>query len=378
MMAGQRESPAGSDGAQAGYLFIDNARFLSMIAIVARHCELSMYGGPPTPLLESAIVQFRTFGVQLFFVVSAFLMADRLACGDTDVRGYWKSRIHQVAIPWLIWLGIYIALDLLRFFTRPQKRPIGLAEEIFKDVFYQAYWYVPLLLFSLAVLLLLRRHWGSWWLGFVSLPLSLIYGVNQYALWFPSSHTTAVFGYLFSVWVGIRLFQDFRSASAWIERVPWWLLLLLLGLSFSVSILEDRVMETLGFSDSYNALQISNQVYSFVWLFVLLKLRVRLVPSFIDVRKDTYGIYLTHQVVELVGRAGINLVVGRNAGGDTLFVRLPSIIQDPFSRIGLWFLWTAVVYAVSLLVTKILRKSPLAWTVGVKESAGMPRPRGHK
>ena len=366
LMGNTRESPAAFEEARAEYLFIDNARFLSMIAIVARHCELSLYDWSPAPLLESVIVQFRTFGVQLFFVVSAFLMLDWLARHDFDVRGYWRSRIRHVAIPWLIWVGIYIALDLVRFFTIPQKRPIGLGEEIFGDIFYQAYWYVPILLLSLAVLLLLRRYWESWRFGLVLLLLSLIYGVNQYTLWFPSAHTIAVFGYLFPAWVGVRLFQNFRAVSAWIVRLPWWLLIVLLSLSFSLTIGEDRLFESLGFPDTYNALQISNQFYSLVFLLVLLKLPIRLVPSFIDVRKDTYGIYLTHQIIALVGRGTINLVAGRNAEGKSLFVQLPTLIQDPAARVGLWFLWTVVVYVIALLTVKLLRRSPLAWIVGVK------------
>jgi len=365
-MTGTQEFPAPINEARTEYLFIDNARFLSMIAILARHCELSLYDSSPTPLLESAIVQFRTFGVQLFFVVSAFLMADWLARRAFDVRGYWRSRARYVAVPWLIWVGIYIAFDLIRFFTRPHTRTMGIAQEIFGDIFYQAYWYVPILLLSLAILLLLRRYWRCWWLGLVLFLLSLIYGINQYVLWFPPAHTIALFGYLFPCWVGVRLYQDFRAVSALINKLPWWLVVGLLCLSYGFTLAEDRVMESLGFEDTYNALQFSNQIYSFVFLIALLKVPVRLVPSFIDVRKDTYGIYLTHQVVALLGRGAINLLAGRSAGGETLFVRLPALIQDPIARIALWILWTAGVYTISLLTTKLLRNGPFAWTVGVK------------
>jgi len=351
-----------------------------MLAIVLRHCELSLYGfaAPSTP--EWLITQFRTFGVQLFFVSSAFLMAEWLTRRAGDTRGYWQSRLDHVATPWLVWVGIYIAADLLRVFMRPAGST-GVFEGLLQVILYQPYWFVPILFFSLAILVPLRRYWSSWSLGLVLLSLSLIYGVNQYARWFPLSHTLALFGYLFPLWVGVRLFQTFQPVMVRVGRMSWWPILALLCLSFGLTLGEDLLMEHLGFPDSYNALQISNQFYSFVVLLVLLKSPFRLVPSFIDVRKDTYGIYLVHQVVAMLGRGAINFVVGTNAANETLFQQLPQLVQNPFARIGLWMLWTVVVYAVSLAITKVLRRTALAWTVGATAGAegrrGISRIAGH-
>ncbi len=306
-----------------GYAFIDNARFLSMIAIVMRHCEQSLYDVTPAPALEAAIIQFRTFGVQLFFLSSGFLMADWLARRDNDVRGYCMTRLHQVAVPWLIWAGVYVVGDTLGFFIGPRHPIAGITEAVIGDIFYQAYWYVPILLISVAVLLSLRRCWGSKLQGVLFGLLSLLYGVNLYTRWFPTSHTIAVFAYLFPLWFGIWLCDNFQAVSGWANRVRWPPLLAIAFLAFCCTLVEDRFMAQIGIPDTYNALQISNQIYAFVALFVLIKLPARIAPSFVDVRKDTYGIYLTHQVVTLVGRKAINQVAGRSATGLSFFMRLP-------------------------------------------------------
>ena len=131
-----------------------------------------------------------------------------------------------------------------------------------------------------------------------------------------------------------------------------------------------------GFPNYYSALQNSNQVYALVVLVVLLKLRVRLVPSFIDVRRDSFGIYLTHQIVGSVGRAAIDLAVGWSSQGESFFTRLPEMVQNPFARIGIWVLWFGVVYTTSLVMTILLRRTSWAWTVG--ENSYRPPEKGQR
>ena len=100
---------------------------------------------------------------------------------------------------------------------------------------------------------------------------------------------------------------------------------------------------------------------------VLLWLPVRLVPAAIDVRKESYGIYLVHEVVGVTGRGLINAVAGRNPSGESLFVRLPEIVSSPVARIELWFLWSAAVYLASLALVKALRETPFAWVAGFRD-----------
>jgi membrane-bound acyltransferase YfiQ involved in biofilm formation len=360
------------------YLFVDNARFLSVIAIVIRHCELSLYDNSSGPLLESAITQFRTFGVQLFFVVTAFLMADWLEREKGGPRAYWLNRWRYVAVPWVLWAGAYVALDLAKLLALPGSVNTGIATEILRALFFQSYWYVPVLFFSTAVLLGLQRFWTSYGLGMAFLALSLMYGVNQYTEWLPTSHTVAVLGYLFSMWIGVNLYYNFDRVSAWARRRSWTMIVLLVLLGFSLTLAEDRIMESLGFVDTYNALQITNQIYAVAVLLALLKLDLCLVPALVDVRKDSYGIYLTHQILATLLRGAVNAAAGRDAAGQSLFVRLPGLLEDmPYVRIALWFMWSALVYCSSLGVTKLIRRTSLGWTVGVRTRPRLPGSEEH-
>jgi len=193
--------------------------------------------------------------------------------------------------------------------------------------------------------------------------LSWAYGVNQYAQWIPPSHTTAFFGYLFYLWLGIQLFDRFDVVREYINRIPWWVVLLVLSCAISLMVVEDEISISLGFPNYYNALQNSNQLYALIVLVVSIKLPVNLVPSFIDVRKESYGIYLTHQIVGSVGCAIIDLTLGFSQSG-SFFARLPEMVVNPFARIAIWVLWFAVIYSISLTITKLIRRTKWAWTVG--------------
>ena len=348
------------------YLFIDNARFVSMIAIVMRHCELSLFRDYHVSTLESAITQIRSFGVLLFFVNSGFLMAAWLTRPNTSVRAYWRGRLTRVGKPWLIWASAFQVMGLVKFCFLDGGNVGGLSHQIWKGIFLDSFWFVPILFFSLLIMLPLRRYWRSWWLGSALLLLSWFYGVNQYAHWIPPSHTTAFFGYLFYLWLGVQLFQKFTTVRELVERIPWWFILVILCFAIGLMIVEDAISISVGFPNYYNALQNSNQVYALVVLAVLLKLPVRLAPSFIDVRKDSYGIYLTHQIVGSLGRATIDFAVGSSKSGKSFFTRLPEMVENPFARIGIWVLWFGVVYTTSLVITKWLRRTRWAWTVGEK------------
>jgi peptidoglycan/LPS O-acetylase OafA/YrhL len=326
-----------------------------------------LFHGAPAPPLEAALIQLRTFGVPLFFVCSAFLMAAGLARPASSLQGYWKSRLRQVAMPWLLWVGVFEGLALTKFCFRHGLDLHGIIEQSWRNVFDESYWFVPILLVSLAMLLPLYRYWPSWWLGLVFWVLSLFYGLNLYSHWVMSSHSVAIFGYLFPLWLGIQLFHHVQRLQAWLQRLPWGLILAIFCLSVTLMYLEERMLLRWGIPNTYNALQLSNQVYALVVLMVCMKLRVRLMPAWIDVRKDSYGIYLSHPLVASFGRGVINLTAGLSGTEPSLFMRLPTLIHNPYTRMGLIFVWFIMIYAMSLLITKALRMTPLAWTVGVTD-----------
>ncbi len=155
--------------------------------------------------------------------------------------------------------------------------------------------------------------------------------------------------YLFPLWLGIQLFWHFHEVTNAVRRTAWSSILIVVAVTFGLTIAEDRIMERLGFPDSYNALQISNQFYACAFLILLIKLPVRLVPAFIDVRKDSYGIYLAHLVIVSIGLGVMHLFTGTTG--------LAKFGFGPLTRIALWFLWSAIIYFASLLVDEAAPKN---------------------
>src|SRR5262245_42614254 len=92
-------------------------------------------------------------------------------------------------------------------------------------------------------------------------------------------------------------------------------------------------------------------------------------PAWIDVRKDTYGIFLSHPIVASCTRGAIDLVTGLSRTQPSLFQRLPDLIHNPYARMSLVLLWFIFVYMLALLITKALRGTRFSWVVGVRERA---------
>jgi len=201
----------------------------------------------------------------------------------------------------------------------------------------------------------LRRHWNSIWLGVGTLILTLVYGVNLHMGWFPSLHTMAFFGYLFPFWIGIQLYRHLDDVSAWVRRLPGWLPIAALCLTFLLATNEYDALHHYGYGS--NALQLSNLLYAFAVLLALMKFPFRLLPTIVDPRKETFGIYLTHQFLLMVVVGMFHLVAGKH---------LEVVIAGygTAGRISVWFLMTAIVFSGCLYLTKLLRSTAWAWTVG--------------
>jgi len=95
----------------------------------------------------------------------------------------------------------------------------------------------------------------------------------------------------------LQLFQKFGTVREYIKRIPWWFILMILCLAISLMVVEDEISISVGFPNYYKCFAEFESNIHPRRTAVLLKIPVRLAPSFIDVRQDSYGIYLTHQIV---------------------------------------------------------------------------------
>ena len=143
------------------YLFIDNTRFLAILAIVMRHTELFETEQGSLSTFEDCIMQFRGFGVVLLFVISGFLMAAWLARPGATRGGYWSGRLSLVGRPWLVWTALYCGLDNAKLWLLHRLHQGEFLANLWNSIFVRsAYWYVPIFLATAAVLLLLRPWWA--------------------------------------------------------------------------------------------------------------------------------------------------------------------------------------------------------------------------
>lgn len=285
----------GNQQARPNYLFANNIRFLSMAAIVAVHsidCSLPILGhNASLPYLDQPF----KFGTIAFFLVSGFLFGDRIdQCSSLD---YFGRRLRNVFLPWLVWFLIYGTIctgaDLVR--GRFAWHGIGFALNAWNTLLLGSpFWFVPNLMFALALLLIFRRVLKDVRIGILFLLGSLFYGVNIYGHWIGVLHTRAVFGFVFYLWLGAWSSWHFSSIEKWLARIPMFIMLALVFVTLCLSLMESRVLVGLASESPTNTLRISNQLYSIAVVLAIVKLRKPTSPRFMNTREHTFGIYLTH------------------------------------------------------------------------------------
>jgi hypothetical protein len=344
------------------HIFANNVRFLSMAAIIAVHTILSypavaQIPSPPSVLLYLA--QPLKFGTIAFFLVAGFLFGERINAWSP--LEYFKRRLQNVFVPWLFWFSLFCMLALgsdaihERFGWAILPQAFLRCRNLLLD---SAFWFVPNLLFALALLLIFRRILTDVRMGFAFLLLSLFYGVNIYGHWMPVHHTRAILGFVFYLWLGAWGAWHFPALEKLLARVPAIAMLGLIFLTLTLALAETKLLHALGSIDPINTLRISNQIYSVVVVLGIVKVRRSLWPRFVDVRKHTFGLYLTHTL------------------GLAMLVRvLKRLLPYCFSFTGrsqtvvgvlLILVMFCLTYAGCLLAVKALLSDPrLRWAIGL-------------
>lgn len=343
-----------------------------MVAIIAVHTisrypDVTQLHSSPSLLLY--LVQPFKFGTIAFFLVAGFLFGERI---DTwSPLGYFKRRLQNVFIPWLFWFSLYCLLALC---LDAMLKQFGGA--IIPQVFVRcrillldsAFWFVPNLLFALALLLLFRKFLTDIRMGVAFSLFSLFYSVNIYGHWMPVRHTQAVLGFVFYLWLGAWAAWHSSALDKLLARIPASAMLGLIVLTLTLAMAESKLLYTIGSIDPANTLRISNQVYSVVVVLAIMKVKRSLWPRFMDVRKHTFGLYLTHTIclalMVRVLRQALPYCASYGTWNET--AKISFLIPVMF----------CLTYASCLLVVKALLANPhLRWTVGLpaQGKAGIAR-----
>ena len=354
-----RGSPKKRVGAR--HLFVDNVRFWSMLAIVGIHCvQILGVNGVERPHLQQAIEMPLKFGTIAFFLISGFLLGERMdTCRPVE---HLSRRLRRVFLPWFFWISVLVATRLIFDFKHHKLglhiSILSIAHRYHFSAMSTPFWFVPNLLVALCVLLCFRRHLYDLRFGWALLAINLVYVVNIYALWFPNSHVKAWFGFVFYLWLGSYASRHIEHLKHWVSGISTSTWLGIVAVTGIAAYSEACLLIHLKDPDPSNTLRLSNQIFSIAVVFFLLKIRHATWPKFVDVAQHTFGIYLSHFIVLLIV---VKFMVR------TAFVSATTkALASPAGSILLWAFVLSVTYTASLIITKaVARHASLEWMVGL-------------
>ena len=338
------------------YPFVTLIRFISMIGIVWAHtCLYIGYSNEEDFLnkighveLYIPFMQIFKFGVICFFIISGFLLGDKIKTGN--LAQYYKRRVQHTFKPFLLVLFIFIIVFVFRIFIL--HRNLHGIDSITKIVsfclFQTPLWYLPNYLITLAVTLIFSKYLYSKYFGGLLLLITLLYSIfTVYTIKYQAGYTSAIFGYAFYLWLGINL--KYRSNILFkIKKINLASLSILLILSFSLSCLESYKLYQ-NHLNYFSILRIFNQIYSVI-MFIFLVRVCKYNPNFgiFNPKKETYGIYLYHGVLSMGSTAFINHF--------NVFKAFNLTIPDIYTFMVYHLLFFSIVYFSTTALVKILLK----------------------
>lgn len=340
------------------YLFIHTVRFWAIMALICLHSGNKFANFQPVSTVETTLlVQPFKFGTIAFFIISGFLLGDRLP--SSNPFAYIRRRAARLVPAWALW---YILWVLYSFIGNLRRSHAEFSPRVIGPMLYSVsvwclvetlLWFVPNFLVALTCIVLLRKWLNSLWLGAALLAVSAFYGVNVYTEWLPSRHTEAVFGFVFYLWLGAWCALRKDRVQAWAEaRSPWWLSFWAF-VAASAATWEMTFLRAHNRVDPMNTLRPANQIYSVLMVILLIRIRRRTWPAFVNVGETTYGVYLTHGIIiNLVFTVAMRTVVhGHQLGAAAILL--------------MWLLVVPTVYLLSLQLTRALASSERwGWAVG--------------
>jgi membrane-bound acyltransferase YfiQ involved in biofilm formation len=341
------------------HLFVNNVRFWSMLSIIAVH-SWYVFGTARSSFDIVAVTPFK-FATIGFFLIAGFLLGERV-----DRRNpveYFMRRVSRVFVPWALWFGVFCAGLLIYHLADPVLRHSNATELLemllttSRAALYDtSFWFVPNLLVCMAVLLICRRYIYTLKLGFVLLAVNLVYVVNIYMQWFQSDHPRALFGFVFYLWLGSYAAHKFKRISAVLDKIQTPVIVAMTVLSGIASYGESHLLAVTNHSDALNTLRLSNQIFSVSIVLAIFKFSQATWPQFVDVRRDTFGLYLTHTPVL---RCLLHLMKH--------VTRSTSIFTREAEGVAFWIAVSVTTYSCGLIITHFLAKrKSTEWMVGVR------------
>jgi len=288
---------------EVNYPFVNLVRFIATIGIVFLHSGIPLAGNDYNVVIHKVnhieyyllLRQLFKFATICYFMIAGFLLADKVT--EANPFHYYKRRLNILVKPYVFSFAIFIILLLIRDYalTDADFKWYDILKSMKFSLLYTAYWYVPNYLLSLLIIVGFARYIQSPYFGALLFVLTLFYTwYDVYSSHHTASHTTALFGFVFYMWLGVYIKKN--NVVQKIKKLNFLYLVIVVLFTFLASNFESYYLfHYTHIRDSLNTLRISNQLYS-VAVFVLLigYCDKPLKFGIFNPRNETYGIYLYH------------------------------------------------------------------------------------
>lgn len=247
------------------------------------------------------LVQFAKFGTVIFFLLAGFLIGEKFT--DYTPGQYLKRRFSSTFGPWVFWSLIFILCFIInlhvkaRMYHDDRFNITNILKEVKIVYLYTNYWFIINFMVSITLLLIFKRHLYSSTFGSILLLFTLFYSVNIHFEWIDPSHTIAILGFIFFLWLGAQMRKHWIIVETRVEQIPYKSIVLFILLTFGLSVWEIRELSYHHSIDPYNTLRLSNILYSLAVFLLLVKVKHFKPIWYLKSRQTTYGIYLIHYII---------------------------------------------------------------------------------
>ncbi len=353
--------------ALASEIAIDNIRFVSMVAIVALHCQVfasDVRSGFAIVQLSQAL-KFATIN---FFIISGFLLGDNIFKYHRE--DLFRRRCARLLIPWLMWSTLFGVVILMAGKLSLTSQSWSLQSTLAMVLIGSPYWFIPNFLISFAIVLFFRNWLDNLILNVFFAAVAVFYGMNLYFKWLPATHTSAVFGFTIYFILGVRLRRAGPALVHWIERRSALGLVGLVAAAYVLSLGEAEYLSGRT-TDTRTPCEypIRFQRPGFP---AAVKTKRPLHPEAMQVRRHTFGIYLIHPFLFTIGNSIVSRALSHlyNVRRDLLVASPHSYIHHEWVFLVVWLSSFTFVYGFAWLAAALIASSRAAAAVGMAPLQG--------
>lgn len=337
-------------------------RTVAMCSVVWGHCLVGLgnitFSGLGDRIIQASFLQAGRIGTILFFMISGFLIADKL--DRFTLIGYIRYRLRSVILPWIFFVSLIVCIQLINststhdVLTGRKLHLAILTFNFFKGaIFHAAYWFIPVAILSCMILIHFKKYVYKTGFGFILALITIFYSANLYLKWIPDNHTEAFLGYIFFMWLGIQVKRYSLAIRNILNVLPWRLLIPIVAFSFYLAFREGIILSAWHSDDAYASIRLSNIVLSLLIFFSLIKTFRLTGVQFFKPREYAYGIYLIHTIVIMVFTPTVDHAISKFHLNELM----PQII---FVRLVLF----VFVILISYLAVSVIKRSALCFVIG--------------